>query len=172
MSWVAVAIGGAKAMGQYQQGQSAKATGQAQGKALDYEGQQVEQASLDQAAIIRRQGRYAVGAANTAYAASGVKVGEGSAADVTDQMQTDIEHDAYTAILNGTKRANQLRATGTMSRAQGDAAAAQANLQATATVMGAAYTGMQNSGWRTAGPGFSGTQSPAPITDRSIRIGG
>ena len=169
MSWVAVAIGGVQAMGQYQQGQSDKATGYAQAQSLDYQAQQEQKAALDQAAIIRRAGRYTEAAATAAYAGAGVKVGEGSAADISAQIQADNEHDAMTAILNGTKRGNALRTQGTFARVGGELAASNANEKAMGTVLSSGYQGMINSGWRTAGPGFSGQQKPAPIVDRSFK---
>jgi hypothetical protein len=172
MSWVGVAIGGMKVMGQIQQGQAAKSTANAQAQSLDYQAQQEQQASLDQAAIIRRAGRYTEASATAAYAGAGVKVGEGSAADVSAQIQTDSEHDAFTTILNGTKRSNALRATGTMSRTQGDLAASQANMAAMGTALSSGYSGMQGSGWRTAGPGFSGTQAPAPVSTATVKWNG
>jgi len=42
-------------------------------------------------------------------------------------------------------------------------------VNAVGTVLQGGYSGLRASGWRAAGPGWSGQQRPAPIEDRSIR---
>ena len=165
MSYVTVAIAGVSAFSQYQQGQADKAASYAQANSLEYQGSEELQSSLDTAKIIRRAGAYTRSAANAAYAASGVQVGDGSAQEVTDQITKDTEHDAYQTILSGEKRNNALRAQAELTRIGGRQAASQATMKAFSTVLGGGYQGMTNSGWRTGGPGFSGTQAPAPIVN-------
>lgn len=41
-------------------------------------------------------------------------------------------------------------------------------VNAVGTVLSGGYQAMRSNGWRTAGPGFSGLQAPAPVEDRSI----
>ena len=168
MSFVSVAIGGFNAMQQYQQGQTDKAMGRLQAQGLDYQAEQEKQAAMEQAAIIRRAGRQAVAGAESGFAASGVRVGEGSAEDVVNQVNTDATHDVYQTILNGDRRANALRAGAASARTQGDLAASNATLRAAGTVLQSGYSAMKASGWRTAGPGFAGTQAPAPVEIRNL----
>lgn len=61
-----------------------------------------------EAQAIRRDGRRNVGTTIASIAASGVKVGQGSAADAERQVLQDTETDASMAILNGERRARGL----------------------------------------------------------------
>ena len=159
MSFLNLAIGGMSALNQYQQGRANNATAQAQAQSLDYQAQQEQQAALQQAAVIRRAARYTEASATTAFAGAGVKVGEGSAAEVSQQIYTDSEHDAMTAILTGTKRGNALRTQGAFARAQGALAAKQGAIGAAGTLLMAGASGYK--GWVT------GTQAPAPVETRN-----
>lgn len=163
MSYVAVAIGTVSALGQIQQGKTDRAMAGLQAQELNYQGEQEKAASLEQAQLIRKAARFATSSADAGFAASGVQVGSGSAAEVDRQIAIDSEHDAYQTILSGTKKANALRAQGAGVNAQGLLAEANANQKAASTVLASGYQGMVNSGWRTAGPGYSGLQAPAPI---------
>jgi uncharacterized FlaG/YvyC family protein len=167
MSFVAVAIGGYSAWQTYQQGQTDRAMGHLQGKALDYQAEQEKQAAIEQATLVRRAGREANASATSAFAGAGVKVGEGSADEVVRQIGIDSAHDVYQTILNGDRRANALRAGASQSRTQGDLAASNANAKAVGTVLSSGYGAMRANGWATAGPGFSGTQAPAPVEIRN-----
>jgi hypothetical protein len=153
MSYVAAAIGGMTVFSQYSQGQQNKATGHAQAQALDYQAQQEQEASLQQAAIIRRAGRYQAASATAAFAGAGVRVDSGSAEEVGRQIDIDSEHDAMTAILNGTKRANALRTTGSFARIGGDLAATNANNAAIGSALSSGYKAY--TGWVTANPASS-----------------
>ena len=144
--------------GQLQSGQAARAQGAMQGQQLDYQGKVEHENALQTATLIRRQGRYAVGSADVAAAASGVKVGEGSAGEADRQIYQDTEHDAYQAILNGDRRARGLNVQAVGARASGDIANTNAQLGAVGTVLSSGYKVF--SGWRTQ------TQAPAPVETR------
>jgi hypothetical protein len=171
MAWVAVAIGGMNAMNQIQQGRYANAQAGLQAQQLDYQAQVEQDTALKTAEIIRRAGRRQVGQANATYAAAGVKVGEGSALETERQIDQDVEHDAFQTILEGSRRAGGLRADAAMTRADGRAREAAGYVNAVGTALGSAYQGLKSSGWRTAGPGFSGTQAPAPVEIRNVPKG-
>lgn len=172
MSWINIGASAVTAFGQYQKGQAAKAQGGMQGQQLDYQASVEKDNATQQAEMIRRNQRYAVGSADTAAAASGVVVGQGSAAEVDRQIYVDSEHDAYQTILNGNRRARSLNLTASGARASGDMEASNAEISAAGTVLAGGYQGLRGSGWRTGGmPGYSGTQAPAPVESRTINFG-
>ena len=145
--------------GQLQAGQAARAQGAMQGQQLDYQAKVERDNALQTASLIRRQGRYAVGAADVAAAASGVVVGQGSAGEAERQIYQDSEQDAYQAILSGDRRARGLSVQAVGARASGDIANANAQMAAAGTVLSSGYK--MFSGWRTQ------TQAPAPVETRT-----
>lgn len=167
MSYIMAAGTAITAFGQYESGQAAKSQGQMQGKMLEYQGTVERANALQQAALIRRAQGYAIGRADTAAAASGVVVGQGSAGEVDRQIYTDSERDAYQAILGGERRASGLHVSAVGAESAGDVAAANADAQAAGTVLQGGYQMLRGSGWRSVGAGWSGTQAPAPVIDRS-----
>jgi len=156
------------ALGQYQQGQAAKAQANYQAGQQDYQAKVEQDDALATAEMIRKAGRRQVGEANAAFAASGVKVGEGSAGEVDREIYQGSEHDAFMSILTGDRRARGLREEADLTRAAGKNAARAGVINAFGTVLGGGYSALRNSGWRTAGPGFSGTQAPAPVINRDV----
>lgn len=168
MAYVNVAIAASGAITSLSAGSYAKGQADLQASQMDYQAKQEQQTALETARIIRRAGHKAIGQANAAYAGAGVKVGEGSAGDTERQLYQDVEHDAYQAILEGDRRALGLRTQGTMARAQGDMAKSASYVNAVNSLAGGFYKGMTGSGWRTAGPGFSGQQAPAPVINRDF----
>jgi len=169
MSYVMVGVTAFSAINQYQQGQVANAQAGLKGQALDYAAGVEQQSALETARLIRRAGRKQVGAANAAYAAAGVQVGEGSALETERQIGQDVEHDAFQALLDGNRRARGLHTDATMTRIGGEMQQSAATVNAVTTLASGAYQSMRSNGWRTAGPGFSGTQAPAPVVDYSRR---
>lgn len=153
MSYVNVAIGVATVFTAVSKSRQGKADAGAKAMADDYQASQEEQASQQQADIIRRAGAYAQARATASYAASGVQVGSGSAQVVNDQIGTDTAHDAYTAILNGTKRADQLRAGGSIAQAAGVVANDNAVTSGALSAAQQIYGGYKQSGWTTKAPG-------------------
>lgn len=150
MAYVNAAFAAVKFGGALFQGRADKMNGNTQAMSLDYQGDQEEEAAMQQADIIRRARDYSVARADAAYAASGVKVGTGSAAEVDRHIVNDATHDAYTEILNGQKRANQLRANAKIAAAGGQVQAAQAIGQGTASALQSGYQGY--AGWRANNP--------------------
>lgn len=169
MSFVTVAISAVTAFGQANAGRTAKLQGQLQGQADDYSAQVEQQSALETARIIRKAGRRQLGAANAAYAGAGVKVGEGSAGEVERQINLDVEHDAYQALLDGSRRATNLRLQGSGARAQGELSEAAGYVNAAGTVLGGFGQSLRASGWRSQGAGYSGTQAPARVVNRDVR---
>lgn len=75
---------------------------------LDYQAAVDRDNALAEAQNIRRVGRRNVGTTLANIAASGVKIGQGSAADAERQVLQDTETDASMAILNGERAARGL----------------------------------------------------------------
>lgn len=167
MSFVAVAVTGFNAFQNIQAGKYAQGQANLSAMQLEYQGKIERETALETARVIRRAGRKVLGQATAAYAGAGVKVGEGSASEVERQITQDVEHDAYQAILEGNRRARGMETQGALTRIDGDLRARAGYVNAIGTVLGGGYQAMRANGWRTAGPGFSGTQAPAPVTDLS-----
>jgi hypothetical protein len=168
MSWVTVAVGVGSALNNLSAGRTANLQAGLQASQEDYQAKVEEQTALSTAQVIRRAGARQVGAANAAYAGAGVKVGEGSAERVEQEITQDYEHDAYQAILEGKRRARGLTTDAQMTRIGGRMAEQASYANAANSLLGSFAQGARSSGWRTKGPGFSGTQAPAPVEDRSI----
>lgn len=169
MSFVAVAITGFNAFQQVQSGNLAKGQADLAAGQLEYQGNVERDNALETARLIRRAGRQQIGQTDAAYAGAGVKVGEGSAAEVERQQYQDVEHDAFQAILEGNRRARGMDTQADLTRIDGRMRQQAGYVNAVGTVLNGAYQGMRANGWRTAGPGFSGTQAPAPVVNRDTR---
>ena len=168
MSYVNVATAVGKAYTAYSDGQNLKRQGDLQNSMATYQGGIAIDQANDVAAIIRKAGRKAQGASNAAYAGAGVKVGEGSAAQVEQQIALDSEHDAYQALLEGSRRARAYKVGGALAQNQAGQAATATYINGFSSAIGSAYQGFKSSGWNSNGPGFSGTQAPAPVTDARV----
>lgn len=123
------------ALGQYSQGQAAKGRGEFIGAQDDYRANVALQDAQDRAQLIRRAGSRAVGSADVATAASGIQVGTGSAGDVDREIYQQSEHDAYTALLTGSRQARAAEMDAFSQRVAGQVASKQAKAQMVATVL-------------------------------------
>jgi hypothetical protein len=165
---VTMAMAGMQVAGQLQQGQAADQA--ARGQAEEYERQagiEREMAERD-AASTRRAGAVGRGRTLGALAVSGVKIGEGSALDVERQVMEDYSRDEYIQILNGNIRGRALEFEAGQTRRAGRDARRASYMQAGTSLLSAGYSGARAGGWRSAGPGFSGTQAPAPVSPNRI----
>jgi hypothetical protein len=123
---------------------------------------QEREAALETAAIIRKAGRRQRGQATAAYAASGARVGEGSAAEVDREIVQGVEHDAFTAILEGDRRAMGLELDAKLRQIAGKAERRAGMINAVGTVLGGYAKFMDANGWKTPVP------NRAPVEDRKI----
>lgn len=168
MSFVTVGITATSAFGQIQSGRYAKGVAGVQASEMDYRAQVENDNALKTAALIQRAGARQVGQTNAAYAGSGVVVGQGSAGAVEQEVTQNVQHDAFQALLEGSRRARGMETQADLTRIDGGMRQTAGNVNAVGTVLGGVYQGMKNNGWRTnGGPGFSGGQAPAPVTDLS-----
>lgn len=140
---------GMSVMGSIQQGQASNAQAQAQAGQMEYSARVARDDALSQAQMIRKQQRYAIGSADTAAAASGVVVGEGSAGEADHQIYQDSEHDAFTSILNGERRARGQDIEASLTRTAGANAEKNGLLTGIGTALGAAGKITSQPGWKT-----------------------
>lgn len=168
---VTITLAGMQAVSSIQQGRSAQARANMEGDRLDFQGRMEQDEAQAQAARIRREGTQARGAVLGAVAASGVKVGEGSALDAERQVMQDYTQDEYMAILTGDRRALGLKLNADSTRRAGRDAKRAGYINAATSLLSSGAQGMKASGWRSNGPGFSGTQAPAPVVNRDIPRG-
>lgn len=126
------------------------ARGNANLQAADMEYQAaVERDNAQQEAMaIRRDGERARGETVTAIAASGVKLGEGSAADAERQVMQDAYTDERMVLLRGDQNARQMRARAQMTRRAGRDAQRASYLNAATSLMSsyASYSKASGSG--------------------------
>ena len=167
MSFVAVAVTGFNAISQIQAGRFANQQAGVQAQWSEFQADVEKQNALETARVIRRAGHRQQAAANAGYAAAGVQVGQGSADDVEREIGANTEHDTYQALLEGSRRGSGLQTQASFTRIQGSMAQTAGMVNAAGTALGGTYSAMRANGWRTAGPGFSGTQAPAPLEDRN-----
>lgn len=154
------------------QGQVAADQAVEQGKISAADAGYQQDAATAQADQIRRAAMRQRAAARAALSASGVSVDEGTPIKIDQEITRGGEYDALTAILGGdraastsTKEAAAYGKYASSTRSAGYAQGATTVLQS-----GAGMT--KAGGWRSNGPGFSGTQAPAPVeTARIIKIG-
>ncbi len=155
--------------GQQQAAEQAEEAAEAQGRQIATQAGQEIDASNAQAERIRRAARQQQGEAMAALSASGVSVGEGTALKISEEIYKDSESDALNTIISGNRGANHLSEQGRQILQQGRNAKKAANINSFGTILGGATSAANASGWRSAGAGWSGTQAPAPVVDRSFR---
>jgi len=149
MSWVTVAVAGANAFNQVQQGRWAEDQAGLQAMQSEFKAKQELQAAETMAGMIRKAGRRQVGQTVTAYAGAGVKVGEGSAFEAERQINQDVESDAFQTLLMGQRAATGLELDAKLTRIQGRMAKQASYMQAANTLIQGGSSGLQN--WRTGG---------------------
>lgn len=149
--------------------QSAKAA-EATGRNLASQAGQQQDAAAAQADQIRRAAKRQRASAEAAYATGGVDVGVGSPIAVDNEIARGGELDALNTIITGGRGADSLTQEAIAYGKQANAARMAGYGQAASTLLSAGAGAMSAAGWRSNGPGFSGTQTAAPISDRSIRI--
>lgn len=150
-------------------GRTAEANARLEAADMDYQAAMERDNAALMARTYRREGRAVRGQVLAAVAASGVKIGEGSALDAERDVMTDSETDAELAILRGEQTGRGLNTRADLTLRAGRQARRAANLQAFNTLLSAGAQGMKASGWRANGPGYSGQQAPAPVIDKSWR---
>lgn len=135
-------------MGQVQQGNQQKEMYNAQAQTTLNDAAYRADAAKSQAEKIRRAGKTQVGEANASLAASGVKLGEGTALEVKKSIMQNSEEDALSAILGGKRATDAAQQEANMLGKAGDNAVTNAAYSAAGTVLqsGGSYA---RGGWKT-----------------------
>lgn len=120
MSWVAVAVTGYTLVSGALQADGEQQMGRVRQKFANYNAALELAQALEVANTMRRQGRQLIAGIDSTYAGAGVRTGQDTAAYMVDSANEAIEYDASQAILEGARKANQLRAQGTLSRTESD----------------------------------------------------
>lgn len=160
---------GVQAVGQIQQGKAAQRQANAAAAEDEYQAAIERSNAQAEAANIRRAGARQRGDTLSSIAAAGVKIGEGSALDAERQVMEEAARDEYMTILTGERRSSAFQREAEARRQAGRDARRSANIGAFTSLLSAGSSYAKASGWRSNGPGFSGTQAPAPVEDRSTR---
>lgn len=169
MIGVAAAGTAATVYGQQQAAQAAADAANAQGQSMaDAAGRQQDAANAE-AERIRAAARRQRAEAAAAYAASGVATGEGTPVLINQEITRGGEYDALNAILSGSRESKALTTDASSFGKMAGAYRQAGNTQSFGTLMSSGAQFMSASGWRSNGPGFSGTQARAPIVDLSRR---
>lgn len=160
----------ATAYGQMEAANAAADAAEAQGKALATQAGQEQDAANAQAERIRAAGKRQAAEATAAFSASGVSVDAGTPLKINEEITRGSSLDALNTIISAGRQgeASVTEAAGLGAKAKATRKAGQ--IQAATTLMQAGANAATASGWRSAGPGFSGTQARAPISDASIRV--
>lgn len=149
-----VAATAVSAYATYSSGQQQKAMGEYQADQASADANAERAAARVRADRIRRIAAGQAGSANTALAASGVEVGEGTALRINEDIYRDAEEDAAMTIMNGNNSAARTMQGGVASRLMGNQAAQAGNLSAASTLIGGAYNGY--TGWKRSQPAKQG----------------
>lgn len=161
---------GMSAYSSIEAGNAAQRAANATARELNTQAGQEQDAANAEAENIRKATRQHVASATAALAASGVSVDEGSPLVISEDIYRRGEQDALMTILTGQRRANALGREARNTAKAGAAAKKAGYTSAITSALGAAAQGMTASGWRSNGPGFSGTQAPAPVETRTIKV--
>lgn len=121
--------------GQIKSGLDSRKMGKAQQALSNQQADEEIDSARGEAEVIRRNTETARGSAVAGQAASGVKVGEGSALEVERQILRLGEQDALMTILTGERRARALRAGGALQAKAGSNALTNSLLGAGGTLL-------------------------------------
>lgn len=131
----AALAGGTSAYATMQQGQVASDVAKNNAKMAEYAAQDAVRQGELQAQEISRKGAQLKGAQRSLMASRGLDLSVGTPADIIDQTSFFTETDVNTARFNARRNAWSYRAQGDLMRAEGSAAAKNANLKAFSTLL-------------------------------------
>lgn len=122
-------------MGQLKQGEAAQEQANAQAQQTLNQGAYQADAAKQQAEKIRKAGKAQQGEANAALAASGVKLGHGTALEVKKSIIQNTEEDALSAILSGSRAQSSAQQEAQLLGKAGENANSSAQFGAMSTVL-------------------------------------
>lgn len=163
---------GATAYAGMQQANAVEDAANAQAAEVNMAAGAEQDAAAAKADMIRKAARRQRGEARAAFSASGVSTEAGTPVLIDNNIAYGGESDALMTILGATRNATSAQRQGVAMGKQGKDQADAIRTQTVASVLQMGASAATASGWRSSGPGYSGTQAAAPISDRSIRING
>ena len=166
-------LGGTALMGAYgtiQQGKAAQRQANDQAREISMGAGREQDAANAQADLIRKAARRQMGEARAAFSVSGVAADEGTPVKIAEEIYRGGEFDALNTILGASRNSDSAARQAEQLNRQGKDARRASQIQAASSLLQAGASAATASGWRSQGPGFSGQQAPAPISDRNIRI--
>lgn len=161
MQFIPMAAMAVQAIGSIYQGQAAGAQADAAASLAEQNARTARQQTAVREDLIRRENRRQLGEQRAAAAQSGFDPTSGSLAMLQGESAGALEYDALVARYQGTLQSLSLENDASGLRAQGKAARRTGYLNAAGSLLGGS---MRDYGRY--GPGFSGTQSPAPVETR------
>lgn len=150
-------------VGQVQAADAAAEAAQVQGESINRQAGQELDAANAKAELIRKAARAQAGEARAAFSASGVSVDSGTPIKINEQITKGGEFDALNTLLSGSRSAQSLSDEAASTIRAGQAQKQAGYMGAAGSVLSAGAKAYQ--GW------VSAKQPPAPIVDRSIRVG-
>lgn len=136
-------------VGSLQQGQQQKAYANYQAAQAEADAKAERDAAEVHADKIRKAAKLQAGEARAALAGSGVDVGSGTPVDINSSIYANAEEDAWSAILGGKSKSNQLNAQAEGLRISGKNAESASYMKAAGSALyGAASIAK---GWKTNG---------------------
>lgn len=150
-----------QAVGAIYQGQVAAAEGNAAAGVAEANARVTRQQTAVREDLIRRHNRQKLGEQRAAAVQSGFNPNEGSLAELQGESAGALEFDALTARYEGTLQALSFDTQAQSLRRQAKAASVTGYLNAAGSLLGRAGAPYGR------GPGFSGTQPPAPVETRN-----
>ena len=147
LSYAAMASAAVTVVGTIVNGQNQKEQANAQAQQALNESAYEADAYKQEADKIRRAGKSQVGEVNASLAASGVKIGEGTALELKKTVIQRSEEDALTAIMQGGRSSTAGKEQASLYGKAGDAAVTNSYFKAGATVLGAAAD-YKRGGWK------------------------
>lgn len=139
----------ANIVGQQQQAKQQQQAYEAQAQQTANQAAYEKDAARARAEKIRKMGKAQQGEAKAALAASGVKLGEGTALEVQKDIGQRAEEDALTAILQGDRYEKSANAEIDMLNTAGRNARSNANMSSIGTVLSSSAT-IAGSNWKRA----------------------
>jgi hypothetical protein len=117
---------------------------------------------------LRRQNKVRLGMQRAVAGESGFDPSSGSMLDMQGKSAGELELDALTTRYEGTLKALSFDNESASLRTRAKAAKRSGYMSAFGSIFQSAAGGMQRSGFGSRGPGWSGTQTPAPVETRTI----
>jgi len=154
-------------VGTISQAEQAASAANRNADALNERAHQVQQAYGQREELQRQRNREALAMQRATSLQNGVDPLSGSALVSNEQQMKDAELDALLTRHEGTLQANNLQSQAAEERFRAKSTRRQGYFNAAGQLVQAGGNYLSMSGFGKNGPGFSGTQTPAPVETRS-----